>query len=888
MVGLSKDIEDALVSVIEGLRYPVNVTFIDEDKLQRSLNSKVTSFQSAKKLLQRWVSSDNAPSKSAQRHYAEELIDAGTQAISNLREGLGKGIDFDTLDPHKFDIAIKAKPSILEAIFDIDAAMLELKVQLQDDKLDFGDRAFKIGYPERYAKGEFFPKENYHKTYLDDKEDAVIICPKGTKGELITISELKIWLPKPPRDRKEILFNDRHRTEQYWRRQEPPANISPENSDKFHDYILEEFRRRREGIWFMNAGTPTYLTGNMYFALQHCKMLDDGGYMDFRFAQWGMYIHAEACLRDKRCLGQLFLKSRRTGFTYMVLTIMLNEATSTRNMKAGITSKTGEDAESAFTKFSYMHNSLPFYLRPVVKGKEDSLTELFYGAPLDNTKVAKKSRKIDTDFYLNTHINWKAAKDGSYDSEKLGQYLCDEAFKREKPQNILTHLGMISPALMPNGTVVGKAWVGSTMNARNKGGEEGIALIKLSQVRDRDPMTKQTPTGLYFHFLAAQDNMERYTDKFGKCHITKPSGQVYNVKGELITEGSIDYLLAKEASLKGDDIALNERYRTYPRTIAHAMRDEASNSTFNITKLQDQLEYTQANKDVTSGNFEWVDKVDGDVEWHPSPKGRFKVSWIPSDVDDTMYLRNNVRKVGDKFYPMNDEIGAFGCDPFSIKSTVGQGSKGAIHGKTRINASGAPSNKFFLEYIARPSDENIFFEDVIKACRFYGMPVLVESNRIDLLRYMRNRGYRGFSMNRLDKPTAKLNPNEVEYGGQTMSGKDIIDSHMNAIGSWIEKYVGLSTNEGVRPLGEMGEMPFEETLLDWLAFNPDPGQRTKHDATISSGLSIMACTKEKYKPVPKKKDTAKSTGFLKKYSNKGDIGVLKSKSTTADDDRYLY
>ena len=38
-------------------------------------------------------------------------------------------------------------------------------------------------------------------------------------------------------------------------------------------------------------------------------------------------------------------------------------------------------------------------------------------------------------------------------------------------------------------------------------------------------------------------------------------------------------------------------------------------------------------------------------------------------------------------------------------------------------------------------------------------------------------------MNRLDRHPSKLNPNEKEYGGQPMSGKDMLDSHMNAIGA---------------------------------------------------------------------------------------------------------
>ena len=39
------------------------------------------------------------------------------------------------------------------------------------------------------------------------------------------------------------------------------------------------------------------------------------------------------------------------------------------------------------------------------------------------------------------------------------------------------------------------------------------------------------------------------------------------------------------------------------------------------------------------------------------------------------------------------------------------------------------SNMFFLEYIARPQTAEIFFEDVLMALHFYGMPILAENNK---------------------------------------------------------------------------------------------------------------------------------------------------------------
>lgn len=883
MIGLSDDIKLALDTVIQGLEY----RFQDEDldtpeKMQTIMKSKVSSFKAAKEIVMTWANSPNAPTTGTLVHYVKGIVNAGDKALITLRHALRAEIDYSEVDAEKHSQAIMAKSFIMNAIMDLGKSIQELKNKLEDGDLDLTEKEFKVGYPERYGKNPKYSVNAFFKDWYNEETDGVKICPFSTEGETIVLEDLYITLPAEPEDKTTILFHDLPQEEQYWRRQEVPENITPDNVELWDKFIREEYRRRREGIWFYNNGEAVYLTGHHYFALQWCVMLDNGGYMDFRYAQLKMFYHLQACIVDKRCLGQLFVKSRRTGFTYAVLCILLNMSTTTPNAKYGMTSKSGDDVQEAFDKFSYMFLSLPFYFRPVVKGKEDSPSELFFGKPSNNSKEAKKSRNTGVKDYLNTNVDHRPTKNDSYDSVKLDGYLGDEAAKWTKPNDYINHLGQVAPTMMPNGKVVGKAFIGSTMGARAKGGDQYVELIEGSRVKDRDPITGKTATGLYMYFLSAQDNMENYTDKYGRCHTEKPDGKVYNISGEPITNGSIEYLLAVEAQKKKQsDKALNEQLRTYPRTLEHALRDESNNCIYNLTKLYAQIDHNDQQREetlYTVGNFRWKDNVvDGEVEFYPSENGRFKVSWLPSKVDNTEHLKNRVKKVAGKFYPLNLNCVRFGCDPFSLKATHGKGSKGGLHGKT-ISApeGGAPSNKFVVEYLARPADETVFFEDVIMCIRYYGAPILVESNRIDLLRHMRNRGYRGFAMDRLDRHPSKLNANEKEYGGQVMSGKDILDSHMNAIGLWIEEQVGeyLDEDKQVRPIGEMGDMPFNETLKDWLAFNPD--KRTDYDATISSGLAIMACQTAKYRGKKEKPKRTHVKTLLKKYNNNGSIGRLKT------------
>ena len=174
----------------------------------------------------------------------------------------------------------------------------------------------------------------------------------------------------------------------------------------------------------------------------------------------------------------------------------------------------------------------------------------------------------------------------------------------------------------------------------------------------------------------------------------------------------------------------------------------------------------------------------------------------------------------------------------------------------------APSNSFFLEYIARPQTAEMFFEDVLMACVFYGMPILAENNKPRLLYHFKNRGYRGFSMNRPDKVYNKLSKTEKELGGIPNSSEDIKPSHASAIESYIEKHIGFDVDGTYRDSDEIGDMPFNRTLQDWAKF--DINNRTKHDASISSGLTIMANQKNLY--TPQKTESKISINFAR-YSN---------------------
>jgi hypothetical protein len=711
----------------------------------------------------------------------------------------------------------------------------------------------------------------------DKKYDVIVISKTGEIGDIVSIQGLVIALPKTP---KECIQRSSVKKEQYWERYELPNELSKiqsifqwndkpsEFKDRWVDYIESEFDRREEGIWFMNNGVPTYITGAHYMYLQWASI--DIGYPDYREANRVLYIYWEASRADNRSFGIDYLKIRRSGFSFMSSSECSNIGTLAKDARVGILSKTGADAKKMFTdKVVPITNRLPFFFKPIKDGMDKPKTELAFRIPA--SKITKKNmytQEADDVEGLDTTIDWKNTDDNSYDGEKLLLLVHDESGKWIKPNNILNNWRVTKTCLRLGSKIIGKCMMGSTSNALSKGGDNFKKLYEDSNVKNRN-MNGQTKSGLYSLFIPMEWNMEGFIDRYGMPVFRRPEKPILGIDNEMIYNGAIDYWEAEVDSLKNDADALNEFYRQFPRTESHAFRDESKLSLFNLTKIYQQIDYDDSlikEHHVTRGSFSWKDGIkDTKVIFSPNNSGRFYISWNPkAHMQNNIIVKNGVK------FPGNEHIGAFGCDSYDISGVVGGGgSNGALHGLTTYHMDEAPVNTFFLEYIARPQTAEIFYEDVLMACVFYGMPILIENNKPRLLYHFKNRGYRGFCMNRPDKHYTNLSKTEKELGGIPNSSEDIKQAHASAIESYIEKYVGMDNEGTYRDPGEMGDMIFIRTLEDWAKF--DISDRTKHDASISSGLAIMATQKNLY--LPQKKQSKIKINFAR-YSNKGTISEI--------------
>ena len=696
--------------------------------------------------------------------------------------------------------------------------------------------------------------------YSDD-QDIIRICPKGTEGETVEVGGLVISLPAPPPE-EEIAGYGRPADMQLWERVPMPEELSRIKSmdewgemprefrQKFSPYIEEEFRRRREGFWFYNNGVPTYITGRHYMMLQWTRM--DIGYPSFLKFQREIFLHLAACEADQRCIGQLYTKCRRSGYTNICSAVLLDEATQVKDKLLGIQSKTGKDAqENIFMKkVVYMFRHYPFFFKPIQDGTTNPRMELAFREP--SKRITKKNKTSQKGEALNTVINWKNTTNNAYDGEKLHILYLDEAGKWEKPTDIRDAWRIQRTCLIVGRKIVGKAMVGSTVNPMDKGGKEYKDLWRDSDPRERNA-NGRTRSGLYRLFIPAYESLEGFFDKYGNPVVKNPNSPIDGLDGEEIVIGSRAYLKNEREALKHDASELNEVTRQFPFTEDEAFRDSIDGSLFNIGKIYEQVQYNEElyPNPVVVGNFHWKGgEQDTEVVFAPDPNGRFRIAWMPPKE-----LRNLRKYDRNKKIAPNAELGVGGVDSYDLDATVdGRGSKGALHLYNKFHME-HPSNMLVLEYASRPPLAKIFYEDVLMAAVFYGYPILIENNKYGIARYFESRGYDGYLMDRPRHLVAANSGIKTKTKGIPSNSQDVIQAHAHAIEAYIHDHVGINYDTG-----NMGKMYFDRTLEDWIGFKID--NRTKFDLSISSGLCLLAAQK-----VKKKKEAANFVDkkFFRRY-----------------------
>jgi len=668
---------------------------------------------------------------------------------------------------------------------------------------------------------------------------------KGDRGEVIEVTPtpddvpIKIILPKQP-PKKEILFHELPKKRQYWRVQEPPKALTRENKARFADFIIEEIRKTREGVWFYNNGKATYITGLHYYYLNYIKI--DVGSPDYRERD-RKFLYVWKVVEDHPALrGLILIKPRRMGASWLAAAILLYKLTRIKKGLGGILSKSGTDAKEFFTeKLVMAWHSLPFWLQPLTSSGTDPKTSLNFSRPAERSKKSAKEG-VDNSVGLNSKIDYRPTKLRSYDSMKLIRLVYDEVGKIEGKVdsrskwtglNLIKQWGVLRKTLGRK-KKRGVAFLPSTVGDLSEGGEQFKQLVKRSLLTNLNE-NGNTPSGLLAYFIPAYDGLEGFIDIYGNSIITDPDEPVQGVDGDVITIGSKTYLDNERKSIT-DQSELIEFKREMPYTLKEAFYDRAGESILDLGRIQTQqdwLEDVNTKALTIRGKFQWENGVrDSEVVFVEDEYGKMILTYLP-DKPNQYKTRGGMR------HPVNGLDFAGGVDSYDIdRTTWGSGSNGAlaIFAKESANPK-IPiehKNSFVLLYLAREPKAPIFYEQVLMACIYYSTPVLIENNKPRILEYFRERGYGEYLAYRPDKAFHELSLNEKQLRGQPSNEKTII-----AHGEELQNYV--VDEIGIKQDGTMGRCYIYEILEDWRKFKID--NRTAYDTSVATGLALQLANK---------------------------------------------
>ncbi len=696
-----------------------------------------------------------------------------------------------------------------------------------------------------------------YRDYTEYDINFICISQDGTLGKIFKVGDLLIGLPSEVG--KEILNIDKHPDDAKWGRTKIPADfLSLESKyksdmnltkgfrrgdikklynsnkldleDKHKKFVDKEIDRRKYGLFIKIDEEIFYLTPENYMFLEYYFLAEDLIYPHFRTTAVYTWYHWEACKFDRRCWGELRLKSRRVAWTVEACSIAINQFTQRPYSRIPIVSERKDLAKILFTEKvvnSFMY--YPAYFKPLLD---------------DPNNLAKGSIEIifhDIENTPNSVIYPCPTKLTAYDSTKANPFGINDEFGKLEEVSATAfrqkHKDCYHKGL---GQIVSTGKWGSTAGAFKSGGKEFQYEFEHADATKRDALGK-TVTGLIALFVDDCYTTAGKYDAWGYPIVDDPKEAIWcdDVDDPMTEYGAItQWNVEYEKHAKGKALELNAFLREHPRVPEHAFRSEGGvNNDFDIDNLNNHADHLRKfhKEDLTEiifrGNLVWEgEPYKSDVKWRNNPKGKFFTTWLP----DKKIRNKSNQKVfmgKDTRFPSNNHIGCLGVDSYDIIGNVsdGKGSDGAIMGYSKMSMEGCPSHSFFLKYKERPDKRDDFYDDVIKACVYFGFYVLIESNKSRLLEYMWEKGFTGYAMRRQDKRWKDLNHAEKTWGGMP-SSLAVIADQANLLKDYIVDYVGNNLEDDCK-------VYFLDLIEEWTEFNIQ--KRKKFDLAVASGFAIM-------------------------------------------------
>ena len=350
------------------------------------------------------------------------------------------------------------------------------------------------------------------------------------EGSKITIHIEGFHVPyiTPPVPKlSEIAGHNLPKKQQKWIRPVFPsdeeAKLMPKS--EVFEIIKTDLIRRIEGYWFMNNGTPTYITGSHYFTLTHWYMaaVNKDGYPEYRNAAKLWFYTKDIADKDENCFGLIMMCQKRFGKTEYELADIYNKATrgGIRVLKGlviedkdclfGMQSLTATEAKNNLFKSRLMrsHMKIQRYLKPE-SNETGSKREIVGELTFKGTNIGGGKYK---DALRNT-IDHRPTLVSAYQGKRPRQIFIDEPGSIEE-MDLENWWTTVKEQLALGTKAFGKAFLPTTLETMTPRGADAFKKIwEESDPKKRDS-NGRTTSGLYRYFKAQYFGREDFIDEYG-------------------------------------------------------------------------------------------------------------------------------------------------------------------------------------------------------------------------------------------------------------------------------------------------------------------------------------------------------------------------------------
>lgn len=535
---------------------------------------------------------------------------------------------------------------------------------------------------------------------------------------------------------EDVLYADLPQEEQYFRRTEIPftddelvdiANREHSYTELQKRWLAREEWRMDNGVYAMINGKLTYIPGSLYGYVNYWT-LETGQKPEYRNCTRKIFILKEYLMFKTQVLALTRGKSRRKGAT--------SEGTffewwicGRKEEKIGGMISFSDDSVAKIFKMLFMRGftgMLPCFVHPF-----DSTSENFlrFVEPVEKRKKGVPIKRKG----LNSFIDYQPTTINAYDSGRLSYLLGDEFGKWEKV-DVNIYWGKVKSTLTVGARKVGFAYIPTTVNPSKKGGANYRRFWDNANQNKINPITGlpygiNTPSRVVRIFDSAAEGYEGCIDKFGESVIDDPKEPIMGNDGNWIAEGARTKILREREGLSGEDL-MNHR-RDYPLDEYDMFAFEVGMCEFREDLLVAQLQWLEANPVFLRKCRFYREQVTKKNQFNTKEEKLDEIRFMDDDAGGWLLLepplRPNHYDHRGRMRPLNTARYSIGVDTIKSGFTVNGSTATICVFKKSHLINGEEKGLYPVAlYMGKPRLMAHLFEEVLKACLWYGCKVNFE------------------------------------------------------------------------------------------------------------------------------------------------------------------